>query len=94
MAISKRTKLVLKYASVPATGVGIILFFYGNNLFGSGNKLGGALIASLGLALSMFAAGRGYVARPCGHGRITQGRLGIHYPWVVKKCPVCGDIFD
>lgn len=29
--------------------------------------------------------------RPCGHGLITQWKLGFFVPFVIRKCPKCHD---
>jgi len=43
------------------------------------------------LGLAMFTAAK---KRACGHGYIVQGKWGMTFPYVIRKCPVCGDIYE
>jgi len=43
------------------------------------------------LGIAMFAAA---TKRPCGHGYIIQGKWGMSFPYVIRKCPVCGDSYE
>lgn len=49
------------------------------------------LIACIGLiGVAMFNAA---TKRPCGHGYIVQGKWGASWPFVIRRCPVCGEIY-
>lgn len=74
--------------------VGLFLFLAGDRWIDGGHSIAGTFAVIIGLGLALFAGNRGYVPRSCGHGMITQGKLGIRYPWIVKKCPICGDISE
>lgn len=42
----------------------------------------------------VFALFHAVTKRRCGHGYITQGRGGFTYPFVIAKCPECGDRYN
>lgn len=43
------------------------------------------------LSVAMFTAA---TKRPCGHGYIVQGKWGMTFPYVIRKCPVCGASYE
>ena len=32
--------------------------------------------------------------RPCGHGYINQGKWGASWPYVIRRCPTCGEAYE
>lgn len=52
-----------------------------------------AIWAFFSLSAWLFGMRHALTRRPCGHGFITVGKYGFVYPYVIKICPVCGDVY-
>lgn len=46
-----------------------------------------------GLIVSSLALPIALLKRKCGHLRVTQNKYGLYGPFIVKKCPICGEAF-
>ena len=75
------------YRAFPIFGLIFITIPIGISLMQSFLGFIWLILSILSGAMAMNIA---HKKRPCGHGSITQGKLGIYWPFVIKRCPICG----
>jgi hypothetical protein len=85
--MSKAFYIATKTVSV----LGAILFVLGSMLIAAGAKEMSKFVAYGFLSCGAYLVVIQIVRRPCGHGAVSQGIYGIKWPFIINKCPKCGE---